>query len=204
MITAKQKQELFPKYAKLVCQARFWVYTAQCLYAAAEQLEPETNRLWKGLHDSIMSLEQKKDPEPFQASDYQAVYLMLVGYSLENLMKGFLAEKMKSEFSPEIGKTGKLPSILKDHKLDKLAMKCQLKLSSDEVGFLKRLSRHIVWVGRYHFATSAEKFYHLTDSNTIPSSGKAWISNDINEVKKLINNIAKQLRINIRPNGPTY
>lgn len=193
-----QKQEIYQKYAKLICNSSLWRSAALSLYAAAEQLEPEIKKQWKDLKESSFVPYVPKKDEPFQALEYQRVYLMLVAYSLENLMKGFCAYKFKSEFFEETSTSGTLPKMLKTHNLKKLAENCPLELSDTEHKLLNRLSRHSEWIGRYHFPTTAKEFYNLTGSNKIPSTAQVWSSGEIDDVRAIVTSIAEQLGTSLK------
>lgn len=191
-----QKQELYQKYAELICTPREWLFAARRLYAAAKLLEPKINKLWKSFDNSIFFSELPQENEPFQASDYQSVYLMLVAYSLENLMKGFWAYKFESELLEEASKNGVLPKMLKTHDLKKLAENCPIGLSDGERALLKKLSSHAEWIGRYPNATTAEKFYNLPSAN---STQEWWGSSEVEEIKLLVERITEQLGTSMNP-----
>ena len=198
MITDDQKRDIYPKYAQLVCEPKHWLSIARSLYAAAEKLEPEIHRLWKDLHDSIFTPGHVADPRPFEASDYQRVYLMLMAYSLENLFKGFLVGTLKSDLFDQASQDGKLPPMLKTHRLEELAQRCPLHLSPDEHGLLHRLVGHAEWIGRYPYPKRAEEFYTFSDSSPIPGNAIGWSSGEVESIKVLVNNIAEQLGTSLR------
>ena len=201
MITDDQKRDIYPKYAQLVCESKNWLSVAQTLYAAAEKLEPEVHRLWKDMHDSIFTPGHVADPGPFNASDYQRVYLMLIAYSLENLFKGFLAGTSKSELFESTSQNGKLPSLLKTHGLNELAQRCPLHLSPDQQSLLHRLVGHAEWIGRYPYPTRAEEFYSFSDSSPVPGNAIGWSSGEVESVKALVNSIAEQLGTTLHPDS---
>jgi len=202
MFTDEQKQIVYPQYAKLVCESDHWLWIAQYLYAAAEKLEPEINRLWRHLHNSLfVTPDQIADPGPFQATHFQRVYLMLIAYSVENLFKGYLVKAQKSQLFDEAFENGELPRSLKTHNLLALASQCPLNLDPDEQLHLERLASHAAWIGRYPYPTKAEYFYVFTDASPVPSNAIGWSSDEVETIKALVEKIAKQLSMPIRPKG---
>jgi len=98
-----------------------WAYMATALQKAASQLD------WT----------RKKDITDWR---YVPIYRMLIGFSLENLLKGiFIAE------NPEGIEVSKL-----NHGLKQYAEKIKgVHISSDEKALLAQLEPYVKWAGRY-------------------------------------------------------
>ena len=71
-------------------------------------------------------------------------YLLLMGYALENLLKGILMAD-----HPEYLKTGEKGTEIRSHNLVSLCRRCSLVVSAAEEDLLKTLTDHIEWVGKY-------------------------------------------------------
>ncbi|MGO8733604.1 MAG: hypothetical protein ACLQVM_12540 [Terriglobia bacterium] len=71
-------------------------------------------------------------------------YLLLMGYALENLLKGILMAD-----HPEYFKTGAKITEIRSHNLVSLCRRCSLVVSAAEEDLLKTLTDHIEWVGKY-------------------------------------------------------
>ena len=85
----------------------------------------------------------------------QRVYRMLMGFALENLLKGVLVSIAPDRFVRE---NDKLFAWGKDgHDLVKLAQVARLELAADELDTCRRLSVFSTWGGRYWFPMSARE-----------------------------------------------
>lgn len=198
-MTEEQKEIIFAKYAKLICNAADWHSVAQSLYATAIKLEPEISRLWKDLRDLMFVPGHVGDTGPLIAAHYQRVYLMLISYSLENLLKGFLVGQFSSQFHDESLQTGSLPSILKTHNLETLAKKCPLDLNEEQSNMLHRLTSHAEWIGRYPYPAKAADYYTFNSANLTTSNAIGWSSDEMRRIKELVDEIAEQLGTTLYP-----
>jgi hypothetical protein len=196
----EQMRTVYPMYAQLICESSHWAYIAQYLYASAEKIEPEINRLWCHMQDSISHpSEERVDPGPFIAANFQRVYLMLMAYCLENLFKGYLVKVRREELLEEIIEKGKLPQLLTRHDLEKLAKDCSLSPNEEDLRLLQRLASHATWIGRYPYPLSADHFYTFAEGSSIPGNGVGWGSDEIETTKVLIRKIAAQLGMPLQP-----
>jgi len=71
-------------------------------------------------------------------------YCLLMGYALENLLKGILMDEHPEYFKPD----AKIKDI-SSHNLVSLCKRCSLQITADEEELLKKLTDHILWVGKY-------------------------------------------------------
>jgi hypothetical protein len=202
MITKEQQMLVNPMYAQLICESSHWVYIAQYLYASAGKIEPEINQLWRHMHDSIFRRpEERTDPGPFRPVDFQRVYLLLMAYCLENMLKGYLVKVRRDQLFEETKKSGELPQMLKTHDLEKLAMQCPLSLNEEDVHVLQRLVYHARWIGRYPYPLRADQLYSFAEGSSVPGNGIGWGSDEIETTKVLINKIAKLLGMSLQPDS---
>ena len=192
-----EEQVLIEKYAKFVCNSERWIFTAKKLLASASLVEPEIIKRWKSIHDSIFKGESDNVNDEFSAHHFQSVYLMLVAYALENLMKGYLIDRDKESLRREILSKARLPSALVTHNLTTLASQCKLKMTVEEQVVFRRLSKHSNWIGRYPFAKNYRDFFHLSPMNKIPSTGIAWSSSEIEEIKQLVRKVCRKIGVKV-------
>jgi hypothetical protein len=198
MLTDEQRQEIYRRYAQLICEPDHWLRIAQYLYAAAEQLEPKIDSLWKSKFDSSLPLSDRLALDQFEPQNYQRVYLMLIAFAVENLFKGYQVKTRKPEFLERIMRNGELPGELNKHDLRALAARCPIRLTSDEESILHRLYGHAWWIGRYPYPTKAEDYFTFTDSSPFPGAGVGWSSEEVSVTKRLVQKLAEQLEMPIQ------
>ena len=73
-----------------------------------------------------------------------AEYLLLMGYAIECLLKGFLLSS-RPELVPD---EKRMARSIAHHDLPKLCHECSVSVEEEELHLLKLMSRHIVW-GKY-------------------------------------------------------
>ena len=187
-------------YAQGICSGNAWERIAQCLFASAEKIETEINLLWENMQESLFRPnEERLPPAPFYAHELQRVYLMLIAYCVENLCKGHIVKANRGNMIEEAKRSGRLPRILQSHDLEGLSTKCALTLNVDDLRLLERLSTHASWIGRYPYPLRADQFYSFLDGNPIPTNGFWWSSTEVHETKAVVEKIANQLKMALRP-----
>jgi len=83
--------------------------------------------------------------EDFLDSQLISEYFLLMGFAVENLLKGILLTRY-----PDILKSnGSLPNTIKTHDLVGLSHKCDLKIEEKEKSLLDKLKIYILWQGKY-------------------------------------------------------
>ncbi|MGB5135913.1 MAG: hypothetical protein WBN89_12140 [Prochlorococcaceae cyanobacterium] len=82
-----------------------------------------------------------------------AEYLLLVGYAIECLLKGFLLSS-KPELAIDGQRLGKSVAI---HDLPQICHDCSIDVDAEELRLLKLMTRHIAW-GKY---TAPVKVQHM-------------------------------------------
>lgn len=95
--------------------------------------------------------------------------LLLMGMSLEVLIKGYLISKEENLIT-----NGQLPNDMKTHSLLELFNKAEVSVNREyeEKIFLQRLSEQVEWMGRYPVPTIGNIL-----RNTRHGSKKSWIQN---------------------------
>lgn len=81
-------------------------------------------------------------------------YCVLMGYAIENLLKGILMGAHPEYFKPD----AKITDV-RSHNLISLCKRCSLPFTSDEEDLLKRLTEHIEWVGKYPVPLEVSMMY---------------------------------------------
>lgn len=193
MLNECTRQEFIRRYTKLVSNPDMWLLTARRLFASANLVATEAMRRWDDIDFRKPRDQTYKIQDEFSAGDFQAVYMMLAGFALENLFKACLIEKNRTALRESVTKSGKMPNILKTHDLRKLAKRCEIELDQDTKSLLDRITKHSVWRGRYHFPLDFETFYHLTPENDIPSSSIGYASNDVERITNTIKSVCDSL-----------
>ncbi len=193
MLNESTRQEFIRKYAKLVSNPDIWLLTARRLFASANLVAAEAKRRWDDMDFRKPREQTYKIRDEFSAQDFQAVYMMLVGFVLENLFKARFIEKNRTALRESITRSGALPKILKRHDLRELAEMGEIELDHDTENLLDRVTKHSVWRGRYHFPLDFETFYHLTPENDIPSSGIGYASDEVDRITRTIKSVCDSL-----------
>ena len=135
------------EYYKRVSNPLLWVEKANELMAAAETLEPSIDAYWNSLRIEPDRGLVSETPETEGKQLLQAPYFMMMAFALENHFKAILVAD--NDYSGELLRAGKLPEILKNHDLVKLAKITGLSLDDVELSLLTRLSVNSIWQGRY-------------------------------------------------------
>jgi len=120
------------------------------------------------MREGITKLEgqELQDHEDTQLS---SIYLFLMGYAIENLLKGILILRHPEYFKP----TGEMTSI-GTHKLVSLCQRCGIQLLDEESTLLDKLTTYIRWAGRYPVPLDIQDMPPIN-----PSSGdSSWIRSE--------------------------
>lgn len=198
MLDENTQQEFIRRYAKLVCNADIWVSTARRLLASAELIGGEAIRRWEDMDFRKPDDQKFKIQDQFTPIDFQAVYLMLSGFALENLFKAYFIRKNRDSTNQSIKESGEIPGVIKNHDLRKLAQLCEMSLTDEMANLLDRITKHSIWRGRYHFPLDFETFYHLSPKNDIPSSGIGYSSDDVEVITTTVQSIAESLGFDLK------
>ena len=140
------------RFSQSVLNEQAWFSAANELIAAMELLEPHIELFWDRLRAQV--LDQKSDPEPEHS--LVNVHMMLAGFAIENLCKGYLASRLTREERDAV-KAGILPESLRGHDILEFVERTGMKLSETEKYLVKRIGEAIFWRGRYPSPTSHQK-----------------------------------------------
>ena len=140
--------EMFPHY--------YWFDTAERLKISAEVLFDKLSDLY----------DRKKRPENLfewrkqQLAIFQS-YMMLLGFSLENLIKAISIKSYTSQDKIIIdfkNLQNNVWQVKNAHDLLTIAEKCDFILSDDEKNLIERHTEFLVWAGRYHIPKDKLKY----------------------------------------------
>lgn len=179
-------------YRGKLLSSESWVKLADALLDSAAKLELEVAAIWK----SFREWNETKDRKGVKSDEILSIYLMLVAFAVENLLKAQLVRKYYDAFKEEFDSSGKLPALLKSHKLFSLAKKADLSIGLEEEDLLRRLSRAATWSGRYPLPI---EFQDLSGGEKF-SDGKTWSvshlgGQDVQRLKKLIAKIRSEFNL---------
>lgn len=170
-------------YANELLSSQEWFDTANELTAAMELLEPHVLAYWQSMYH------WSKGTMMFREHAFTALYMMLAGFAIENLCKGFAVNKLTFKERDDVKKAGRLPSRLEGHNLLTLVKDIGLSIDLQEEELLQRMKRAAVWFGRY----PVPKYYRnrdrmkLQDGKTYSTSWEG--STDCHRAKRLIERI---------------
>ena len=182
-------KERIRHFSQSVLSAEAWFETADQLIAAMVLLEPHVQRFWDDVRSMVFVADQASDtPSKQQTSDSPSKHnlinqhMMLAGFAIENLCKGYLAGRLSHEEQKAV-QTGVLPKFLKSHNLLKLVEQTGMTLSDSQKYLLNRITDAVSWRGRYPSATSHESIRPF-----------AQIGSDIRHIKTLLQKLRRHVR----------
>jgi hypothetical protein len=108
--------------------------------------------------------------------------MMLAGFAIENLCKGYLAARLSYEERERIRQTGILPGSLQDHDSLRLVEQTGMTLSRTEEHLLARITDAVRWRGRYPSPTSHERIRPF-----------AQMGGDIRDIKTLLQKLRRHV-----------
>jgi hypothetical protein len=153
---SEEREAKIARFAQSVLSEAAWFDAANELIAAMGLLEPPIERYWKCVNAQLQDQNSEAEPEHSLVN----VHMMLAGFAIENLCKGYLMRRLSPKEREGV-KAGVLPESLKTHRLVDLVERTGIartimKLSESEKDLVKRLGEAVFWRGRYPSATSHE------------------------------------------------
>ena len=151
-----------------------WLEKADALIGTAETLEHELDEAWTNIYVSWFARRMIRTRVP--------VYLMLMAYAVENLLKAFIVRSRQNDLDAQVSGDHALPNQLKSHDLLALAAAAGVKsaLLTYRQDLLKRMVRSAVWYGRYPVPSSVARREPAIDYLT---------GADIDEVRCLVRDL---------------
>lgn len=167
-----------------------WVQKSAELLDSARMLEPSVRAVWKSRLD--------RDSRTETPAGVLGIYLMLVAYAVENLLKAALVKSRGAEFAEEVVQSGRLPQAIRQasHNLVDLAGLVDFQLTRDEEWLMRRLTRAARWSGRYPVPLAVSDHStreKLSDGTDVPTAFN-W-PRDIDLAEALCQRIRKTLAV---------
>ncbi len=140
--------------------------------------------------------ELKKGADVLLASDANHLYLFLIAFSFENLLKGIL-------ICGGLNRKIKLLTLRKweglGHDLLHLSKKSNISISNHEEKILKRLTNYSMWGGRYPIPVDPEYYPEIIEfPKGSPMPNIYFESSDPQTINKLYERFEKNLQLKIR------
>ena len=191
-------KERIRHFSQSVLSAEAWFRAANELITAMDLLQPHVERYWDDVRSLVFIVDQTSDaPSKHQTSDAPTKHetsdapskhnlinqhMMLAGFAIENLSKGYLASRLSHEEQKAV-QAGVLPKFLKSHNLLKLVEQTGMTLSDTQKYLLNRIGDAVSWRGRYPSATSHESIRPF-----------AQVGSDIRHIKTLLQKLRRHVR----------
>ena len=168
-------------FADRVLTSRHWLNAARELLETVRLVEPVLRQHWRDFENS---------EAPLRPLSMHRTFLLLVGLTVENLLKSRIVKYKRRSLRSEMTKTGKIPKILTgNHNLTAYAAAAKVTPTTKDQRVLSRLSRAVRWSGRYPFPSS----YRNWDT-------EIYSANDIDDTKQFVNDLFNRLHAQqIRP-----
>jgi hypothetical protein len=152
------------RFSQYVLSVEAWFRTANELIPAMNILEPHVESFWEDFRSLAFIVDQTSDPPlKHQKDDVKTKYsvinqhMMLAGFAIENLCKGYLAGLLTPEQQEDVKAAGELPEKLKTHNLVELVRSTGMTFSDREKDLLRRIGESAIWRGRYPSPTYHDK-----------------------------------------------
>ena len=171
-----------------IFQQAYWIQNCDRLKFCADTLIEKLLAIKD--ENRINSLEQN-----YKIRALLETNLLLLGYAVENLLKGYLIYKfLKKGDIPEHADLTflekKVWETKKTHDLVILAKNCKLDFTGRELNHMKKLAKYTTWKGRYHIPKDSDGIVALIQAET----GDTMTSDDTKIVEELILKIKNKIR----------
>jgi hypothetical protein len=184
-------------FSQSVLSAEAWFRTADELIAAMDLLEPHVEGFWENVRSLVVAVDETsavpserrtsvvpKHQKSGARSKHNLInqHMMLAGFAIENLCKGYLAGRLTHEEREDV-QAGFLPKSLRAHDVLNLVEQTGMTLSDPEKFLLKRITDAVLWWGRYPSPISHERIRPF-----------AQIGSDIRDIKTLLQKLRRHVR----------
>lgn len=163
MTIYENKEDTF-SFEKYICleKPELWRNEAHNLFSSAQVLFEFATQKEKEIFsdDKKLSSLFSKDIST-KAYWHYRIIRMLWGYGFENILKGIILQKFKSD-NPQI-KEVPIDNI-KSHDLNALFIKANIKLEEKELFYIEIIKKCSVWMGRYPMPTKSTEMYEKRES----------------------------------------
>jgi hypothetical protein len=141
-------------FAKKGADQQNWFDSASSLVGSMKVMEPAIMDYFDALRDGLLeNTPAETDPK----RDHHFTFLMLGGYAIENLCKGFLVGSLTLAELTLLREKGMLPKSLKKHDLAAYIAAVGFRPSSTQWNLIERATAAVLWLGRYPIPTTSEQ-----------------------------------------------
>ncbi len=116
------------------------------------------------------------------------VYMLVAGLAIENMIKAIIVKN-----DPSLIERDKLDGKLDSHDLPGLFREAKVRMSPDEESYLKLLSGHVVWAGRYPVSKTWEDMVLWEGGKPGGTPRKPVLRDEPNHYHELFLQIRKRL-----------
>jgi hypothetical protein len=151
-----------------------WYRKADELIEAMDVVGRNVERFWDDFNSITFACDMTTDPpttyqKPKKAPQFDEErdvvtkhnlinqHMMLAGFAIENLCKGYLAARLSPDEQEKVKKAGELPRRLQTHNVLNLVLSTGMGNLSDRVKNLLARIAEAIWRGRYPIPTSQDK-----------------------------------------------
>jgi|SRR5690606_16118053 len=134
----------------------YWLDTAERLKFSANVLFDKLSELYDQKNEQENGFVRRKQ----QLAVFQS-YMMLLGFSLENLIKAVSIKSYLTQNSSIIdfkNLNNDVWQVRNGHDLLTIAENCNFILTTDEKDLIERHTEFLVWAGRYHIPKEKSKY----------------------------------------------
>jgi len=167
-------------FSKRLLEPRAWFHNANRLTLAMSLIAPSIERYWEIMQEQFLREDEgfsEKTPE----YDCHLIFMMLAGYAIENLCKGFLIKQLTDE-ELVAAKNGKYPSRLANHNVQELVKWTGLDIDASEENLLTRVQAAAIWRARYPVPKS--------DENILPA---AQLGSDVRRINEFLQKLRRHV-----------
>ena len=163
-----------------------WIEKAEHLLEVASFIEPRIREMWREVQKGGIIKEH-----------YITTYFMLVSYALENLLKALYIKLNKDSVKRELEAKKQLPKAIAGHDLYRLAKELGVvNLEWGEEALLQKMSRSVVWFGRYPTPITPpqlDRFYE-SEFEELNIPFRSYSSDDLEEIQNIILRVRDKLK----------
>jgi hypothetical protein len=171
-------------YARSVGDWRGWFAAADELHFAAELIKPQVVNWWAGVEAWRKA---KPRSRTFPPLGCHSILMMLYGYVVEGVCKGAMARGGQVDVTPATVASTGIPKELKTHSLRQLLRVVGLDCDSSEQELVQRMTRAVVWRGRYPAAVKYKESIHTLVLDDGKRHSATWFgANDVPRMEALI------------------
>jgi hypothetical protein len=132
------------RFSQYILSQEAWFYTANKLIAVMKLLQPHIESYWEAFNAQFLGRDSGPEPE----HSLTDVYMMLAGFAIENLCKGYLVDRLSPDDRNAIKGGGRFPNSLKTHNTQELIDLTGMTLSETEKYLIDQIYQ-ANWRGRY-------------------------------------------------------